>query len=108
MGIKITGLDDMRRRLETLRRRAANLSGPVAFEDLFPPEFMRRYTDLRSIDDLVAASGYTIQSADDFEKIPQADWDALIKAKTRFKSWDAMQAKAAEEYAERRLNLENL
>jgi hypothetical protein len=108
MGIKIAGLDEMRRKLETLQRRAASLSGPVAFEDLFPPEFMRRYTDFRSIDDLVAASGYTVQSTDDFEKIPQADWDSLIQATTRFKNWDAMQAKAAEEYAERRLNLENL
>jgi hypothetical protein len=108
MGIKITGLDDMRRKLETLQRRAASLSGPVAFEDLFPPEFMRRYTDFKSIDDLVAASGHTVHSTEDFEKIPQEGWDRLIQAKTRFTNWDAMQAKAAEEYAERRLNLENL
>jgi hypothetical protein len=108
MGIKIKGLDEMRRKLETFQRRAQNLSGPVAFEDLFPPEFMRRYTDFTSIDDLVAASGYKVESTEDFEKIPQAEWDALIATKTRFKNWDAMQTKAGEEYIERRLNLENL
>jgi hypothetical protein len=108
MGIKIEGLDEIRQKLEALQRRAQNLSGPVAFEDLFPPEFMRRYTDFTSIDDLVAASGHNVQSTEDFEAIPQAEWDALIQAKTRFKSWEALQAKAGEEYVERRLNLENL
>lgn len=42
MGIRITGLDEFRRKLERLSRNAQNVSGPVAFDDLFPPEFMRR------------------------------------------------------------------
>ena len=49
MGIKITGLDEFRRKLERLSRNAQNVNGPVAFDDLFPPEFMRRYTDFATI-----------------------------------------------------------
>jgi hypothetical protein len=108
MGMKIKGIEEMQKKLEALQRRAQNLSGPVAFEDLFPPEFMRRYTDVKSIDELVAASGYKVESTEDFEAIPQAEWDALIQAKTRFPNWEAMQKKAGEEYIERRLNLEGL
>ncbi len=38
--IKITGLDEMVRKLDTLQRRAQSISGPVHFDDLFPPEFV--------------------------------------------------------------------
>ena len=106
--LKMTGLDEMRNKLETLQRRAKNLNGPVPFEDLFPPEFMRRYTDFKSIEEMLGAFGTPITSTEDFERIPGADWSVYVTEKTRFKSWDEMQSKAGQEYAERRLNLEDL
>jgi hypothetical protein len=82
------------------------LSGPVAFEDLFPPEFMRRYTDCKSIDEMF--SSLVVGSQEDLEALPVADLDKLVQSKTRFTSWDAMKAKAGEEYMERRLDIGNL
>ena len=106
MGVKLHGFDDMRRELETLQRRAGNLSGPVAFEDLFPPEFMRRYTDCQTVDELF--SGFTVYSQEDFEKLPVSELDQVVRSKTRFTSWDSMKAKAGEAYMERRLDIGNL
>jgi len=108
MGIKISGFDDFRRKLETLQRRAQNVSGPVPFEDLFPPEFMRRYTDFKSIDEMFTELGTPIESAEDLKNIPEAKWEAFVKERTRFATWNAMQAKAGEEFIERRLNIDNL
>jgi hypothetical protein len=108
MGIRITGLDEFRRKLERLSRNAQNVSGPVAFDDLFPPEFMRRYTDFSTIQAMADASGFKIESQEDFEAIPDADWDAFVRSRTRFQTWQDMQAKAGEEYVVRRLNIENL
>jgi hypothetical protein len=108
MGIKITGLDEFRRKLERLSRNAQNVNGPVAFDDFFPPEFMRRYTDFSSIQVMADASGFKIESQEDFEAIPDADWDAFVRSRTRFPTWQDMQAKAGEEYVVRRLNIENL
>ena len=108
MGIKITGLDEMRRKLETLRRRAENLSGPVPFEDLFPPEFMRRYTSFKTIEDMLGGFGTPINFTEDFERVPDAEWDAYVREKTKFATWTDMQSKAGEELIERRLNIENL
>lgn len=105
---KMTGLDEMRKKLENLQRRAQNLNGPVPFDDLFPPEFMRRYTDFKSIEEMLGGFGTPIETTEDFERIPDADWNVFVKEKTRFKSWEDMQSKAGQEYAERRLNLENL
>lgn len=106
MDFKLEGFDDMRRKFDTLQRRANNLSGPVAFEDLFPPEFMRRYTDCKTIDELF--SDLPLESQDDFEKLPVSELDNRVQAKTRFTSWESMKAKAAEEYMERRLDIGNL
>jgi hypothetical protein len=108
MGIKISGLDEMRRKLERLQHRAQNLSGSVPFEDLFPPEFMRRYTNFKTMEEMFGAFGTPINSTEDFERIPDDEWDAYVKRSTRFGSWEAMQKQAGEEYIERRLNLENI
>lgn len=108
MGIKITGLDEFQRKLERLSRNAQNVSGPVTFDDLFPPEFMRRYTDFPTIQAMADASGFKIESQQDFEAIPDADWDAFVRSRSRFQTWQDMQAKAGEERVVRRLNLKNL
>jgi hypothetical protein len=104
---QMTGLEETLKKLETLQRRAQNLNGPVPFEDLFPPEFMRRYTDFKSIENLLGGFGKPITSTEDFQRIPVAEWNAYVTEKTRFKSWDEMQSKAGQEYVERRLNMEN-
>lgn len=103
MKFKIDGLDELTRNLQNLRRRAENLSGPVKFDDLFPPEFMRRYTRLKSIDELLEASGRTISGTEDFEAIPGDEWDRVVTANTQFASWDEMKTRAGQEYAARRL-----
>jgi hypothetical protein len=103
---KLEGVDEMRRKLETLKRRANNLAGPVAFEDLFPPEFMRRHTDCKTIDELF--SDLPIESQEDFEKLSVSELDQRVQAKTRFTSWDDMKARAGEEYMARRLDIGNL
>ena len=105
---KMTGLDEMKRKLERLHRRARSLNGPVPFEELFPPEFMRRYTDYKTIDEMIAAVGTPVRSTDDFERIPSDVWESIVRGKTRFNTWDDMQRKAGEEYAARRLDLDDL
>jgi hypothetical protein len=103
----MTGLDEVWKKLRTLQRRAKNLSGPVLSEDLFPPEFMRRYTDFKSFEEMLGGCGAPITSNEDFQRLLDAGWDAYVTKKTRFKSWDEMQSKAGQEYVERRLSMEN-
>ena len=53
------------------------------------------------------ASGFKIESQEHFEAIPDVEWDAFVRSRTRFQTWQDMQAKAGEEYVVRRLNIEN-
>jgi hypothetical protein len=103
--IRIAGLDELQRSLQKIKRRAENLSGEVSFNDLFPPEFMREHTDFTEIGDLIKASGYEVNDADDFKRIPAAEWDAHVAARTRFRNWEEMQAQAGREYVVRRLGI---
>jgi hypothetical protein len=99
--------EDALRGLRKLQRRAQQLDGhhEVGFADLFPDEFMLRSTDFPSIASLVEASGYSIESQEDFEAIPEAEWDRLIQDRTRFESWEGMLRAATQEWALRQLDL---
>jgi hypothetical protein len=49
-----------------------------------------------------------VRTTEDFEAIPEAEWNDLVRERTRFQDWDAMRAKAGEELADRRLHPDNL
>ena len=107
MSFKVEGLDDFQRTLRDLKRRAQELDGEheVSFEELFSDAFMRKYTDYGSIDKLVEASGFKVQSQEDFAAIPDDEWDAFIRKSTRFSSWKEMMETATSEYVAKELGL---
>jgi hypothetical protein len=105
MGVKVTGLGDVQRRLRELQHRAESLSGEhqVQLSDLFTSEFMLLNTDFESIDALFEASGYNVKSQDDLDSIPIEPFDAFVRSRTRFASWDDMKGAAAQNYMAKRL-----
>lgn len=107
MDIRIDGLDDLQRRLEALARRVEDLDGEheVPLSELFPPKFMRRHTDFESVEALLDASDFDIESQEAFAAIPDADWDAFIARVTRFRDWTDMQEQGIAVWAESRLGL---
>lgn len=107
MEIRIEGLDQLRRKLDDLERRARNLSGEhnVSFDEIFPPPFMRRHTQYQTIQEMLDASPWKVRSQADFAAIPDAPWDEFVRKSTQFRSWKEMQETAAEEYFVRRLGL---
>lgn len=106
-GFEIEGLDEAIEELEKLERRAEALDGEheVAFPDLFPPKFMRRYTDFASIEAMLEASPWEVEGNDDFAAIPEAEWEEYVANNTRFATWEAMQEKATTEWSARQLGL---
>lgn len=97
------GFDNLRRNLDQLQKNIESLQGEVSFSELFTPSFMARYTNFTSFDDLLAKSGFTVESTEDFANIPDVAWDVFIASDTRFANWEEMKVKAFEEYAQRKL-----
>lgn len=107
MSIRLKGFDEMKRKLHDLCTRAERLHGEheIDFNDLFPTDFVRRFTDFLTLDELFAASGFKIESTADFEKIPTDQWDTFIQRNTLFGSWQEMQEKAMGEWMARQIGL---
>lgn len=75
----------------------------VPFNKLFNRDFMKRYTRFMTIDKMFENSGFKINSQEDFENIPDDEWDNFIKNNTSFKNWNQMINKASEVYFNRKM-----
>lgn len=95
----------MNRKLEDLKRKAEALDGEheIPFSELFSSEFMTRYTDFASLDEMFQASGFVIESQDDFKAVPDDEWENFIKTRTQFSSWKDMRVTALKEWTARKL-----
>lgn len=84
MSVKIN-LDGLRK----LERCSRELYGThrVPVSQLLTPRFMRGHTPFGSFEALAAASPFAVNSAEDFQAIPDGEWDAYIRQHTRFSSW---------------------
>jgi hypothetical protein len=103
--LKVTGLDELQHRLNDMGRRAESFSGnhSVPVPELLTPDFLRRCSRFQSAEEMFEASGFKIESAEDFTAIPDAAWDEFVRANTSFVSWEAMLGEAGGEWAARRL-----
>ena len=105
MKIEISGLEELQNELERMKENAEELSGTtqVPFSELFPTSFMRKYTQFSSMDEMLIAGSFDIESQEDFEAIPEELLDKHIAASTRFTSWEAMLEEATTQYVAKKL-----
>ena len=84
-------------------RRGVSPGGErVVFDDLFPPAFMRHYTDYVSIQAMAEAWGKDIPEDASFIEYYDEDWEKLVKQKTQFRNWEAMKSQASAEWIAKR------
>jgi len=106
--IKIKGLDKAQRELKKLQSELEKMEGThiIPMEEVLNPDFMIRFTNFSSFDDLIEKSGYTVETEEDFERIPDKEWDEFISANTQFLSWQDMLDLAGKEYFQQQFNIE--
>ena len=102
---KKTGLGEFQRKLNDMAHRTESVSRnhSVPLPELLTPDFLRRCSRFQSAEEMFEASGFKVESAEDFAAIPDAEWDEFVRAHTSFPSWEAMLGKAGGEWATRRL-----
>ena len=106
MSFEFKGLDELRRRLEEIARRAQQLGGTYDLNEILAGDFMRKHTRFSTFTEMLNASRWKGATADQFRAIPDAEWDAYVRQVTKFRSWSEMLNKAGEEYAARKLGLD--
>ena len=108
MGVRITGLDELTRKLQNLSDQAEALHGghTLPISELLSPSFLATCTLFNSADEMFEKSGFKIESQADFEAIPDDQWDDFIRGNTSFPSWKEMLQAAGAAWARNKLNWE--
>ena len=98
MSVDLKGFDDLKKRVDDIKRKG---EAGVQLNDLFHPDFMMKYTNFGSIDEMAKASEVDITSMEDFNKVPE---EFFVKH-TQFSSWGEMSKNATEQWVARNLRL---
>jgi hypothetical protein len=96
-------LDDFRRQLDDFTARMRHLAETrvVAFEELFPPEFMAHHTTYPTVQAFFAAVG--IKTERDLKAVGSETLDAHVRASSSFASFHEMARAALPMWAKQRL-----
>ena len=107
--IEIKGLDEMRRKLDRLKRNLKAVDGvhSVPSEELLTPAFLRAHSRFDSFEALVRGGDFVQPgdqlTAEKFRAIPDKAWDQWIAKATDFRDWKQMQEAAGAEYLKRKV-----
>lgn len=94
MKIKSNGnLKQLQENLETISETTQ-----VTLVELMPPQFISDCSRFTSLEAFFEASGFKIDSPEDFAAIPDNEWDIFIKENTTYENWSEMQEAAAAGY----------
>lgn len=106
MGIEIDGLDELEDALDEMLGDVLKLGeiNEIPFTALFPPEFMRLYSNFDSIEHFFESSPWEVESQQDFLDIPQDPFDDYVANFTDFPDWQTMQKTAFNRYIERQIS----
>lgn len=106
MSFEIKGLNEAQEKLKNLSENAKQLDGQsVALSEVLTDAFIQDNSSFDSLDDLIKASGFTVESQADFEALPDEEWDGFISKNTNFDSWQKMINSAGAIYARSKLGL---
>ncbi|MFB0725015.1 hypothetical protein ACEU6F_04975 [Aeromonas salmonicida] len=107
MSFEIKGLKELQKKLGYLAKSAEALDGQhqVPLTDLLNPAFISSCSKFSSVEELFDASGFKIESTEDFKAIPDAEWDSFIKSNTTYENWLEMQTSAAAQWTKSKLGL---
>ena len=107
MSREIDGLDELKNKFDELENKADDLDGEneVKFDELFNPDFMKKYTNFISIDEMFEKSSFEVNSEEDFEEIPEEELDEYVNNNTKFSTWEEMLQKGVQEWTSNQLGL---
>lgn len=107
MSVKITGLKDLEAKMKDLGTRAENLDGThkVPLTELITSSFIQSCSRFSSVEELFKASGFKIDSAEDFKALPDGQWDDFISHNTNYDSWDEILSEAVKIWTKNQLGL---
>ena len=106
MSIKITGLEQLQKKLDDLKSRVESISGErsIPVSEVLTPDFLASCSTFSSPDEMFERSGFKVESQEDFAAIPDEPWDDFIRSNTSFFNWHEMLQAAVTAWTKSKLN----
>jgi hypothetical protein len=105
--MEFDGFDELSKKLNELKESAESIQGTeVPLGELLTPGFLAKHTRFLSEDEMFEASGFNVETAEDFEKIPDDEWNNFIEQNTPFATWSDMLSAAAAEWTRKKLSFD--
>ncbi|MFD4491688.1 hypothetical protein [Lysinibacillus fusiformis] len=99
MSFKFDGFNELEKELKSIEQSAQNLESlEVSFDELFNKAFMSKYTKYNSFDDFLKAGNFIVETEEDFEAIPDNEFDEHVLNHSSFEDWQTMLDTASSEY----------
>jgi hypothetical protein len=107
MTFRMDGFDELQRKLQNMADNLREIEGTkeVPMNEVLTPDFLSSCSRFSSLEDMFTASGFKVESPEDFKAIPDDEWDAFIQQNTNFESWQQMLGEAGSVWAKNRIGL---
>lgn len=101
----IKSFDQFSKKLDQLAKNAKGLDGThsVSLTDVLTPAFVSRHTRFSDAEQLFEAGGFSANSQEEFEAIPEDKLDRFISSESSFGSWKEMLSAAGAAWAKGKL-----
>lgn len=98
--IKLEGFDELEDDINQLVKKSKELEGEheVPLDQILTDDFISKHTKFQNADEMFQASGFKMDTVEDWEAIPEDEWDVFIKSISSFADWEAMYGQASEDY----------
>jgi len=108
MTLRIDGLEQLQKQIDELTKKAEELDGShsVPIAELLTPDFLADCSVFASVDEMFEASGFKVESPEDFEAIPDEEWEWFIQQNTSYTSWSEMTEAAGVIWAKNKMGFE--
>ncbi|WP_107923466.1 hypothetical protein [Lysinibacillus parviboronicapiens] len=105
MSFKFDGFDELEKELKSVGQAAQKLDSlEVSFDELLNKAFMSKYTKYNSFDEFLKAGNFIVETQEDFEAIPDDEFDVHVVNHSSFEDWQTMLDTASSEYFVKKLN----
>lgn len=102
---KIGGLEKLQKKLENLSKKAEEFDGKqsIPITELLTNSFIVKHTKFSSVEEMFNASGFKVETPEDFAAIPDVEWDKFINSVSSFENWQNMLGAAGKEWVVKKL-----
>lgn len=103
--IKTSGFEELDKELDRLADATEELNGEqdIPLDDLLVPEFIQEHSSFKTFDEMLKAGGFSMETEEDYDAIPDEVLDLHVSKTTDFTSWEQMLEEALSEYLSRKL-----